>query len=214
MIVYDPLGGFVINEQIKSKARHCFLMTRLGKPISPKVISINKKITQICQSKKYEVIDASSIVTGRDFLSKIWKTVAAVPLAVAVLHEDMPEETRANIFFELGVAQAMGKETVIVKSTGSKMPSDFVRTEYINYDHKFFENFTKYLKNMTDEVAPAYEIMGDQLEKDPVLSLDYYRRSYLITGDEKLKVKAKELIGSSDFGLRGKNSIEASLSKF
>ena len=134
MILYDPLDGFVFDGKISSKPRHCFLMTRLGKPVSKKVQTINRKIADVCQSEKYEVIDASSIVTGRDFLSKIWKTIAAVPLAVAVLHEDMPEETRANIFYELGAAQAMGKETVIVKSPGLKMPSDFVRTEYITCD--------------------------------------------------------------------------------
>ncbi len=214
MILYDPLGGFVASGKITSKSRHCFLMTRLGKPISPKIQALNKKITQICKDKNYAVIDASSIVTGRDFLAKIWKTIAAVPLAVAVLHEDMSEETRANIYYELGVAQAMGKETVVVKSPGVNMPSDFVRTEYIPYDKNFTNNFKSYLKNMIDDVAPSYELMGDQLEKNPVLSLDYYRRSFLISGDEKLRRKARQLIKDNDFNLRSKNSIEATLSNF
>jgi hypothetical protein len=67
---------------------------------------------------------------------------------------------------------------------------------------------------MINEVASAYEIMGDQLEKNPVLSLDYFRRSFLITGEENLRKKATALIRSDDFGIRGKNSIEASLANF
>lgn len=214
MILYDPLGGLVVDGAILSKPRHCFLMTRLGKPVSTKIKSINRRITEQCSFQKYAVIDASTMVTGRDFLSKIWKSIAAVPLAVAVLHEDMPEETRQNIFYELGVAQAMGKETVVVKSPNVKIPSDFVRTEYISYDKNFNKHFDIYLRHLINEIAPSYELIGDQLEKNPVLSLDYYRRSYLITGEENLRSKAKELINSNGFGIRSKNSVEASLANF
>ena len=39
--------------------------------------------------------------------------------------------TQMNIYYKLGVAQALGKETLVVKSPGAKLPSDFVRTEYV-----------------------------------------------------------------------------------
>ena len=68
-------------------------------------------------------------MTGWDFLIKIWKLIASSPLAVGIVHEDTASSTQANIYYELGIAQALGKETVIVKSPGAKVPSDFVRTE-------------------------------------------------------------------------------------
>ena len=68
-------------------------------------------------------------MTGWDFLIKIWKLIASSPLAVGIVHEDIASSTQVNIYYELGIAQALGKETVIVKSPGAKVPSDFVRTE-------------------------------------------------------------------------------------
>jgi len=80
------------------------------------------------------VIDASTQITGRDFLLKIWKQIAAAPLAIGVCHENIPITTQSNIYYELGVAQALGKETIIVKSPKADIPSDFVRTEYLEYN--------------------------------------------------------------------------------
>jgi len=39
-----------------------------------------------------------------------------LPLSIGILHEDIPESTQANIFYEIGVAQALGKETVTLLS--------------------------------------------------------------------------------------------------
>jgi hypothetical protein len=44
-----------------------------------------------------------------------------------IIHEDTPIKTQANLYYELGVAQALGKETVIIKTPRAEMPSDFNR---------------------------------------------------------------------------------------
>ncbi len=76
---------------------------------------------------------------------KIWKMMASSPLAVGVIHEEMPQITQTNIYYELGVAQAMGKETIIVKSPRSKVPSDLIRNEYIEFNGEFEEKFSEFL---------------------------------------------------------------------
>ncbi len=213
MIIYNPLDGDAITTTIKSKPRHCFLMTRLGKPIPPEIDEIRQAITSTCQNSDFTVIDASSQITGRDFLLKIWKQIAATPLAVGVCHESIPPTTQSNIYYEFGVAQALGKETIIVKSPSVKIPSDFVRTEYIEYDAGFDQNFTAYLASL-DEQAEHYEVMADQLERNPVLSLDYLKRAFLITGNNQLRVKANQLLEDSGLGDRAKNSVELIAASF
>jgi hypothetical protein len=213
MIIYNPSDGDAFTSIIKSAPRHCFLMTRLGKPVPKMVKDIGTEVKNCCRNKKYVVIDAGTRVSGRDFLIKIWKMIASSPLAVGVIHESIPATTQANIFYELGVAQALGKETLIVKSPKAKVPSDFIRTEYITYDSGFVNNFSKYLAGLEDQ-AEHYEIVADQLDRNPVLAIDYLKRAYLITGKDRLKKKAKSIIQDAGLQDRAANSVELLAASF
>ena len=213
MIIYNPLDGHAHTLPIQSKAKHCFLMTRLGNPVPPMVRDIKKTLKTCCRQSGYIVIDAATTVTGRDFLLKIWRQIASAPLSVGVLHEDISPSTQDNIFYELGVAQALGKETVIVKSPTSKVPSDFTRTEYIVFDENFSKNFRKYLDSIF-EAASYYETVADQLDRDPVLALDYLKRAYLINGESRLKRKAKNVAKNAGLEKRAANSVELLAASF
>lgn len=207
MIIYSPLDGDAITSSVPSNPRHCFLMTRLGKSIPPGVSEIREAVTAVCISFDYSVIDASARVTGRDFLLKIWRQIASAPLAIGVAHEDIPAASQANIYYELGVAQALGKETVVIKSPEAKVPSDFIRTEYIEFDESFADNFESYL-SATLEQAKHYETVADQLDRNPILAIDYLRRAFLITGEKRLRAKAQAVIKRAGLELRAANSVE------
>ena len=207
MIIYSPMDGDALTSPITSNPRHCFLMTRLGKPVPRGVSEIRRSITEICNKANYKVIDAGSRVTGRDFLLKIWRLIASAPLSVGICHEDIPPKTQANIYYELGIAQALGKETIIVKSPGAETPSDFIRTEHLEFDARFATNFANYLDSLVEQ-ASHYELVADQLERNPVLAIDYLKRAFLITGDEELRNKAKQLLNEPGLNSRAKNSVE------
>lgn len=102
----------------------------------------------------------------------------------------------------------MGKESVIVKSPPAEIPSDFVRTEYIEFNADFDESFAQYLGSL-DEQAAHYEIVADQLDRNPVLAIDYLKRAYLISGDSNLQKKASELVRAAGLESRARNSVEA-----
>jgi len=213
MIIYNPLDGDAFTTTIKSAPRHCFLMTRLGKPVPKMVKDIGVAVNKCCKKNKYKVVDASTRVSGRDFLIKIWKMIASSPVAIGVVHESIPATTQANIFYELGVAQALGKETLIVKSPKAKIPSDFIRTEYITYNSSFAKNFSKYLAALKDQ-AEHYEVVADQLDRNPILAIDYLKRAYLITGERRLKTKAKSIIKDAGLQDRATNSVELLTASF
>ncbi len=182
-------------------------MTRLGKPVPPMVKEIRIALKACFRSVDYKVIDATTSITGRDFLLKIWRQIASTPISVGVLHEDIPQSTQANIFYELGVAQALGKETVIIKSPKSKAPSDFTRTEHIVFDDDFSKKFQKYLDSIF-EAASYYETVADQLDRNPILALDYLKRAYLINGKKRLKRKANDIAKTAGLEERAANSVE------
>ena len=207
MIIYSPLDGEALTSAVRSRSRHCFLMTQLGGDIPEGIHTIRAAVTRLCREADYDVIDARTQVTGRDFLLKIWKLIASTPFSVAVGHEEIPSSTQLNIYYELGVAQALGKETLLVKSPGAEVPSDLVRTEYVAFDNDFDTGFRKYLSSL-QERADHYELVAEQLERNPVFALDYLKRAFLITGDNRFRASALALIGAEGLDARAKNSVE------
>ena len=213
MIIYSPLDGDALTSVIPGNPRHCFLMTQLGDPIPDGVQRIRDAITRLCSNADYNVIDAGDRVTGRDFLMKIWKLIASTPLSVGVCHEDIPSATQMNIYYEFGVAQGLGREALLVKSPRAEVPSDLVRTEHIEFDNRFDANFTKYLEWLWEQ-ADHYELVAEQLDRNPVLALDYLKRAFLISGDERLREKARIVKDEAGLDERARNSVELLAASF
>ncbi len=137
MILYDPVQGDVITRQIKYRPQTCFIMTQLGTPVPKDIKNIRKTLEKYLGINKLKTIDANSHIKGKDFLHKIWEMILSVPIGIAIISKELTPYTLANIFYEIGLLQAYGKETLIIKTKDSYVPSDFIRTEYIEYDRNF-----------------------------------------------------------------------------
>lgn len=148
MIIYSPTDGDALTSNVKSLPRHCFVITQLGGVIHPELRHMRHRLNQLCRLHDLTAVDATHKVTGKDILMKIWRLIAATPISIAVCHESLKPGTLANIYYEVGVAQAMGKETVIIKSPGFQIASDLIRTEYIVFDDDFDENFDKFMSDI------------------------------------------------------------------
>jgi hypothetical protein len=212
MISYRPTDGDPYTQPIEYRPKTCFLVTQLGNP-GKEVLAIRHNLTNVLHQFGIEAIDAGSVVTGKDFLLKIWSLILAVPLGIAILSESMQTSTVSNIFYELGALQAYGKETLVIKTKTATIPSDFVRTEYVQYDRGFKNKMREFLKNF-QALADYYETAADQLQNNPLLSIDYLRRAYLISGNNDLRAKAKQIMASMALDGRAKNSVEMLLSNF
>jgi hypothetical protein len=188
-------------------------MTQLGGAIPPILVEIRAALAEVLNHERFELVDADSLVTGRDFLLKIWEIIVTVPLGIAILHEDMKATTIANVFYELGLMQAYGKETLVIKTATSAVPSDFVRTEYVQYGPDFHARMKRFFRSL-DERAEYYVLMADQVERNPLLAIDYLRRAYLLSGDTALKDRAKAAFDAAKLSGRAKNSVEMLLVDF
>ncbi len=186
MILYDPIQGDVLTRHIKFRPQTCFIMTQLGTPIPNEIKNIRRTLEKYLKQKKLKTIDASSDIKGKDFLLKIWEMILSVPVGIAIISKELTPYTLANIFYEIGLLQAYGKETLIIKTKDSYVPSDFVRTEYIEYDRNFKKKINKFL-DWLNEQSEYYANASVLLEGNPLLSIDYLRRAFLISGNEKYK---------------------------
>ena len=177
------------------------------------VNDMRRGLRKVLDARAFNLIDANSAITGKDFLSKIWSMIVSVPLAVAVVHENMPATTMCNVFYEIGLAQALGKETIVIKTAQAKVPSDFVRTEYIKYDEGFENKLSRFLESILER-STYYEEMSHLLEQNPLLAIDYLRRSYLISGREECSRKAGKIVGALPLEGRARDSVEMMLAEF
>lgn len=193
MIIYDPIEGDAYSKKVNYRPKTCFVITQLGEPIPELVNKIRRTLNKSLKAREIKIIDANSAMTGRDFLDKIWGMILSVPLGIAIVTEDMSYNTWANIFYEIGFMQALGKETLIIKTVESEVPSDLVRTEYIDYTARCKTRIDKYLDKFFEQ-AEHYATMANELEQNPLLAIDYLKRAYLITGEQKYKSKILDIM--------------------
>jgi hypothetical protein len=188
-------------------------MTKLGDPIPEEVTKIRSHLTEIFSDENITLVDANEIITGGDFLLKIWQILLGVPLGIAIISENMSHKTLSNIYYDLGLVQAYGKENIVLKTEKAEIPSDFVRTEYIEFPSDFKRKLRKYLKKIS-KLPKYYEKMSQLVEKNPLLAIDYLKRAWLISGDNTYKEKAREIFQEAAIEGRAKNSVEMLLVDF
>lgn len=213
MILYRPTEGDVNTNPVIWRPRTCFLMAKLGLQIPDDVKSIRENVEYILTREKIKFIDANSKTTGKDFLFKIWQMIVSVPVGIAIIHDDITTQTMANIFFELGWMQALGKETLIIKTKDIKLPSDFSRTEYVEYDENFEEHMHDFIASLKER-ADYFALIAEQVENNPLLAIDYYRRAYLLTGNISFQTKSIQILKEAGIEGRAKSSVEMLLSDF
>lgn len=76
-----------------------------------------------------ECVRGDSPVRVGDLMQTVWDAILTAGLIVAEV-----SALNANVFYELGLAHALGKDTFILKQKGSTVPADFGGAHYYEYD--------------------------------------------------------------------------------
>jgi hypothetical protein len=71
---------------------------------------------------------ADDVVGAGPFMEKVWNGICAADLIIA----DCTEQN-ANVFYEIGIAHAVGKTVVLLTRSEDDIPSDIKHYEYIPY---------------------------------------------------------------------------------
>ena len=195
MILYHPTESDIYMKLVSLRPKTCFIMTKIGGEVPDQILRIRRSLNRYLNKYKIDSLDAESVITGGDFLIKIWELIASVPLGIAILSEELTSETKSNIFYELGILKTLGKSTLVIKTEDCNIPSDFIRTEYLNFDKKFRYRISKFLKNFLGQ-ADYYQQMSTDLGKNPFIAVDYLKRAYLISGNDEAKDELDSRINS------------------
>jgi hypothetical protein len=189
-------------------------MFAMGQPIPKEVLSAKRRVASALRRRvNFGTVDAACVTTGKDYLLKIWALAISCPVGIAIVHEGIRPETMANIFYEFGWMHAYGRETVVIKIGDVKLPSDLVRTEYIEMNDRFNQSLGDFLTSL-DQRAEYYQTLAAQLEANPLLAIDYLRRAYLLTGKAALRRRATQIFRQSSLDDRALNSVERLMATF
>lgn len=109
--------------------------------------------------------------------------------------------------------RAYGKETLVIRVGDVEIPSDFVRTEYVNFDDSFHQTLSAFFQSLRKR-AEYYVTFADQVERNPLLAIDYLRRAFLLTNRAALKTRARKIHREAGLEDRAKNSVDMHLMSF
>lgn len=187
-LLYSPVDGSQLAEPFSLFPRSAFLMIHDNDRVAAVEARMQAIAREEIESARFEARAASELKRTGDFLAKIIGMIRGCGFGIAIFSDATPPATMANIFFEVGYCLALGKPTFLLVA-GDSAPSDFVRSEWISYDHKderlFRSSVRKALSEMEEygrfleTIASAAE---DAEEMNPELAFEGFKRAYLISG--------------------------------
>lgn len=116
------LKGFGIDtDKISIKSDFAFVLT----PFHPDFENTYVEIRETCQSLKLTAMRSDEEFIRTDILKHIIKNIVEARVIIANI-----DGRNANVFYELGIAHALNKPTILVSKVDSSVPFD-VQSQYI-----------------------------------------------------------------------------------
>ena len=130
---YEDMGIDLANVSVDDKLVACLM------PFNKRFDRIKKAISDACKQANYKFrrSDDELIADNTDIRKSIVKMILEAKIVVAVLDGRNP-----NVFYEIGIAQSMGKLVLLVanlnrneyQQTGRKQPIDLLSNRLITYN--------------------------------------------------------------------------------
>lgn len=215
-LIFSPLTEEILEGPFQPYPRGAFIMMQdnIGTPQVDR--DIDDIICKSLQSKHFKPHKATTKRGTKDFLEKIVQLIRGCGFGVAIFSQYTDAKSLANIFFEVGLCNMLGKPVVIVKSQDAQAPSDFVRTEWVSYrdDEKELSNdFSKSLDALID-LSDFFEKLGDLAYEAEIqdfeLAYERYKQAVLLNGESKVRKKINTLLSDIDGIIDKKIGLEAS----
>jgi hypothetical protein len=174
-------------------------MRQIGNPpaVDERIVEI---VLEVLALKRIPTKDADASTGGKDFLERILGLIRGTGFTIAIFSHDTRATAMANITLELGFAAMCGKPLIIVKSKEAAAPSDFTRTDWIDYDLKDEARFRKKLGQALDTISDL-AVFEDMLldvalgarSIDCAIAFERANKAFLLTREDRFLDKAEEI---------------------
>ena len=128
-------------------APSAFVVMPFGEPWSKAVFAdlIEPAVTEA----GLKCLRGDTIARVGDLTQNIWGALLHAGIVIADV-----SVLNANVFYELGLTHALGKDTIVLKQAGSKVPADILGAHYHEYDLQSLEAGKEVVEIRTWAVGP------------------------------------------------------------
>jgi hypothetical protein len=152
----DFVFSFPFSQAIRKRGqpRPCFVAMPYGpawfKPVKRSICTAAKAVG-------FQAEVSSDLATPGTITDQIWQGIRRADVVVADVTESNP-----NVFYELGLAHALGKEVIVITQVRSLVPFDIRASRVITYDPRKLSRFEADLKNAFRAVTARYKHEGPE----------------------------------------------------
>jgi hypothetical protein len=159
-----PKPDFVFSYQLKDSPREpgrlrpCFVAMPYGpdwfEPVKQTIISAAGKLSPTGKTN-FKVEVSKDLAQPGPITDQIWNGIRQSDVVVADVTDNNP-----NVFYELGLAHALGKEVIIITQTGDKTAFDIITSRKITYTQDDLSLLENNLVQAFQSVSPRYRYEG------------------------------------------------------
>jgi len=199
-LVFSPLSEDVLVSPPRGLHPKCaFIMRQIGDPpdMDSKMVQI---VLEEPARRDIRSKDADATTGGKDFLERILGLIRGTGFTIAIFSHETRPTAMANIALELGFAAMCGKPLVIIKSKSATAPSDFKRTDWIDYDDHDEDRFRSKIQqafDTIDEIARFEDVLLDVALNarsiDCAVAFERANKAFLLTSDPRFLDQAEQI---------------------
>ena len=152
----DYVFSFPLSQSIRDAGdpRLCFV----AMPYGPEWFGqVKEKISLAAEKTGFKAIVSLEQLTPGPILDQIWQGIRVADVVLADITDNNP-----NVFYEIGLAHALGKEVIVITQDDGKVPFDIRNSRYIPYDVTKLSELKTELVDAFNSVTARYPHEGNQ----------------------------------------------------
>jgi hypothetical protein len=151
VIVLGPerLNRPTVRSSVRTTPR-CFIMMPFSAEWSA---AVNRLIRDACNSCGVQPMRGDDIFSPTDILDDIWQQIIVADFVIADL-----TDRNSNVFYELGMAHAVGKPVILLSQRESDVPIDLKTRRWLPYNPEQGEALDTALRESITQVLEMYEL--------------------------------------------------------
>lgn len=128
----------------------CFIVMPFGAPWSP---GVNRLIREACTGCGVNAVRGDDIFSPTDILDDIWRQIVTADFVIADV-----TGRNTNVFYELGMAHAVGKPVIILAQSEDDVPIDLKTRRWLPYDPEQADALAAALRQSIGQVLDMYRL--------------------------------------------------------
>ncbi len=152
----DFAFGYPLKVPVRKQGdrRPCYAVMPYSKPWSE---AVKNAIVSGASNCGFDCEVTGDLPTPGKIVDQIWQGIRGSDAVIVDITGNNP-----NVFYELGLAHSLGKETILIAQESQDLPFDIRTTRYFTYDPKDLSGLERSIEDALRSVSARYPHEGDE----------------------------------------------------